>query len=405
MIDRRLRELLPLFAAVFIDIFSFGLMYPVIVALFHDPQIVGVYRPGVLDMYLSLAFSLFPLGMFFGASVLGDVSDALGRRRTLLICMAGLALAYILMWLAVETRELLLFLAGRLVSGLMAGTSPIAQAAMMDRSSNAERGSNMANVVVVNCLGLITGPAIGGVLGHLDFRAPLCFALLLCVLVFLWLKRSRIAESSAAAALALDWRRPVVVFLRAIRHPAIGPLALSFLLFQLGFGLYYIYILVQLQQRHHATPLTLGLFSTVMGVGFVIGTTVGYRRAAHWLRQDSRVSALGLLACGALILASAAPLPGLAQWPVALLACIANPVAYVGLLTLISAAASESEQGWALGIGASMTALAFIGAGLAALALPYVALSLILAAGGLIVIAGLQPLRAAVRRGARAPAR
>ena len=52
------------------------------------------------DAYLSLAFWLFPLGMFFGASYLGDLSDALNRRRTLLICMAGLASAYVLMWLA-----------------------------------------------------------------------------------------------------------------------------------------------------------------------------------------------------------------------------------------------------------------------------------------------------------------
>jgi MFS family permease len=98
MIDQRLRGLLPLFAAVFIDIFSFGLMYPVIIALFHDPIVVGVPAGG--DAYLSLAFWLFPLGMFFGASYLGDLSDALNRRRTLLICMAGLASAYVLMWLA-----------------------------------------------------------------------------------------------------------------------------------------------------------------------------------------------------------------------------------------------------------------------------------------------------------------
>ena len=158
--DRGFKTMAPLFAAVFIDIFSFGLMYPVIIALFHDPVIVGGYAPALRDAYLSLAFSLFPLGMFFGASFLGDLSDAIGRRRTLLICMAGLGSAYVLMWIAVETRELLFLLAGRLLSGLMAGTGPIAQAAMMDRSSEAERGRNMSNVVLVNCVGLVTGPAI-----------------------------------------------------------------------------------------------------------------------------------------------------------------------------------------------------------------------------------------------------
>src|SRR5215469_11764285 len=148
MADQRLQRLLPLFAAVFIDIFSFGLMYPVIVALFHHLIVIGVYRPAMRDAYLSLAFSLFPLGMFFGGSFLGDLSDAIGWRRTLLICMAGLGSAYVLMWLAVESRDLLFLLAGRLLSGLMAGTGPIAQAAMMDRSSEAERGRNMSNVVV-----------------------------------------------------------------------------------------------------------------------------------------------------------------------------------------------------------------------------------------------------------------
>ena len=406
MIDRRLRDLLPLFAAVFIDIFSFGLMYPVIIALFHDPVVVGVYSPALRDSYLSLAFSLFPLGMFFGASFLGDLSDAIGRRRTLLICMAGLALAYMLMWLAVETRELLFFLAGRLISGLMAGTSPIAQAAMMDRSSEAERGANMAHVVLVNCIGLVTGPAVGGVLGHLDFRAPLGFALVLCVMAFFWIRRSHIEEAAPGkgprkpARLAASWRRPIEVFLRALRHPAIGPLALSFLLFQLGFGLYYIYIMVKMQKLHHVTSLELGLFSAVMGLGFVLGTTLAYQRASAWLRSDAKVAALGLLLCGGLILLAAGPLGAPAQWALAFAVAASNLLAFIGLLTLISAAAGPEEQGWALGIGAAMTALAFFLAGLAAAALTVVPLWLLIAAGGVIVLAGLWPLRAARPPGA-----
>ena len=397
MIDPRLRALLPLFAAVFIDIVSFGLMYPVIIALFHDPRVVGVYRPAVLDAYLSLAFSLFPLGMFFGASYLGDLSDALGRQRTLLICMAGLAAAYVLMWLAVETRELLFFLAGRLLSGLMAGTGPIAQAAMMDRSSEAERGRNMSNVVLVNCVGLVTGPAVGGGLAHWDFRAPLGFAFVLCVLAFLWISRSHLVEAPAKKPLALSWRRPIEIFLQAIRHPAIGPIALSYLLFQLGFALYYVYILVEMQKTYHATPLELGLFSAVLGVGFVIGTTVGYRAAAAWLKTDAKVAAAGLIACGIVILLAALPLGAPLQVLVALLAAVSNVVAFVALLTLISGAASAEEQGWALGIGGSMTALAFFIAGLAASALTLLPLWILIAAGGLIVLAALAPLRATRR--------
>ena len=78
-------------------------------------------------------------------------------------------------------------------------------------------------------------------------------------------------------------------------------------------------------------------------------------------------------------------------------------LAFVGLLALVSAAASSDEQGWALGIGASMTALAFFLAGLPAATLTLIPLGALLGIGGLIVLAALLPLRAAWRPGVGAP--
>jgi DHA1 family tetracycline resistance protein-like MFS transporter len=249
--------------------------------------------------------------------------------------------------------------------------------------------------VLVNCVGLVTGPAVGGGLAHWDFRAPLGFAFVLCLLAFLWISRSHLAEASAGKPLALSWRRPVEIFLQAIRHPAIGPIALAYFLFQLGFALYYVYILVEMQKTYHATPLELGLFSAVLGVGFVIGTSVGYRGAAAWLKTDAKVARAGLAACGIVILLAALPLGAPLQVLVALLAAVSNVIAFVALLTLISGAASAEEQGWALGIGGSMTALAFFIAGLAAAALTVLALWILIAAGGLIVLAAVVPLKTA----------
>ncbi|WP_246252320.1 hypothetical protein [Ancylobacter pratisalsi] len=88
-----LRARASLFLAVFIDIFSFGLMYPLIGALLDSGWIEAAYGPHTRDTLLSLAFSLLPIGMFFGAAILVDLSDGLGRQRTLMICMSGLASA------------------------------------------------------------------------------------------------------------------------------------------------------------------------------------------------------------------------------------------------------------------------------------------------------------------------
>lgn len=275
--DPRTRAMLPLFGAVFIDLFSFGLMYPVIVALFQLPAIADHYSPDLQRWYLSLAFALFPFGNFFGASYLGDLSDGLGRRRTLLLCLAGLGASYLLMLAGVANLNLNLLLAGRLLSGLMAGTAPIAQAAMMDQSSEAERGHAMSRVVLVNCVALVSGPAAGGLLGRVDFRLPLAFAFLLCVIGFSWIFFGP-ADAATGKPLRLGWRRPFEIFGRLGQNPAIGRFAAAFFLFQFGFSIYYIYIQVFMTRAHGLNAAGLGLFSATIGAGFVAGTTVAHAR-------------------------------------------------------------------------------------------------------------------------------
>lgn len=400
---RRLSSFLPLFAAVFIDTFSFGLMYPVIVALFHDPMIIGAYNETIRHVYLSLAFSLFPLGMFFGASILGDLSDLLGRKRTLLICMAGLAAAYGLMWLGVETTALGWFLAGRLLSGIMAGTGPIAQAAMMDASSHRgegeDRSDDMAEVVLVNCLALVSGPAIGGLLGHIDFRLPLAFALALCVAVFLWISLAVRGGYAALRPLRFSLSRPIQVFIRALRHPTLSGLAISFLVYQFGFGLYFTYVVVKMRTIFHLSTFGLGLFSATMGAGFVVGTTLGQRVAHVWLKNETTVTKSALVGCGVLVLLSAIPGSNVVeQWLIVFAAGLIDIVAYVGSLSLISAAASAEEQGWALGIGASMMALAFFAAGLMAAILTVIPVSVLIAIGGAAILLSIVPLHGALNR-------
>jgi hypothetical protein len=68
--SRFLRTRLPLFLAVFIDIFSFGLMYPLIVGMFHSGWVPQVYSPAWRDIFLSLVVTLITL---WAATFAGDV--------------------------------------------------------------------------------------------------------------------------------------------------------------------------------------------------------------------------------------------------------------------------------------------------------------------------------------------
>ncbi len=304
-----LRARAPLFLAVFIDIFSFGLMYPLLVALFENGSIVAGYAPATRDTLLSLAFALFPIGMFFGASLLGDLSDALGRKKTLMICMAGLAGSYALMWLALEIGHLWLFFLGRLSSGLMAGTAPIAQASVVDAAPEDQRSAAMAQVVLVNTLGMVAGPAIGGVLGHWDFRLPLGVALVLCLITLALLGRAHFARDEARRALSLDWKQPFLLLARVKDRPAIIVPALSFFLFQFGFLIYYTFILIEMQRSYGFTTAELGLFSMVMGIGCAFSSAIGFKFVRARLGSDKPTALLGLALCGMFLIVSGLPLP------------------------------------------------------------------------------------------------
>ena len=380
-----LRTRLPSFLAVFIDIFSFGLMYPLIVGLFHTGWVAQSYTVAARDVFLSLSLSLFPVGMFFGASLLGDLSDALGRRRTLMLCMGGLAVGYGLMWTSLELQIMWVFLAGRLLSGLMAGTAAIAQATMMDAAAPEQRSAAMAALTLVNTVGLVAGPAIGGVLGHWDFRLPLALALLLCLVTLFTLGSTRFAGDVSRRALRLDWRQPFLLFARVAARPALVTPVSAFCLFQFGFLIYYTFILIEMQRSYGFSTAALGLFSMMMGVGFVIGTSYGYKAASKLLCPDWRWRSLGSSSVASSV-ATALPIPAWAQVVLTVLIAISNVLAFVTLLAAISAAAEEAEQGWALGVGNAGVALCVFAASLLSSLLSIVPIEAFLVAGGVIIL-------------------
>lgn len=380
-----------LFLAVFLDILSFGLMYPLIVGLFHSSFVPAAYGDQARDTLMAIAFALFPLASFFGNSLLGDLSDALGRRRTLMICMAGLGAGYAILWLAVELGQVWLFLAGRVVCGLMAGTSPIAQATMVDATSEADRGDAMAQLTLVNTVSLVAGPAIGGVLGHIDFRLPLALALVLCAITLYALWRSPFAGDGARRAFVLDWKQPFRPFARLAERPQVLPATLAFFLFQFGYLIYYTLVLIVMQRAYGFSTAQVGLFSMVIGLGFAFASAFLYGRVRHRLASDRRVALVGLVPCGVLLMASALPLPAAAQLAIAFLAALANIFAFVALLSAIPAQVDESERGWAMGIANASQAVCMFLAGLLAGLLALLPASVLLAASGLVVLAAIVP--------------
>ena len=117
--------------------------------------------------------SLYAICTFFAAPALGALSDRYGRRPILLICLLGSAIGYLIF--GIGGALWVLFLA-RIIDGITGGNITVAYAYIADLTPPGERGKYFGWVGAISGIGLIAGPAIGGLLAKIDLSAPLYFA-------------------------------------------------------------------------------------------------------------------------------------------------------------------------------------------------------------------------------------
>jgi MFS family permease len=399
---KNLKTIAPCLLAITVDSLGFGLVYPILTMMFG-----GTHRtllgPGVsaaeADFLFGLGYMLYPAGMFFGASMLGDLSDRFGRKPVLLICMGGLSFATAMMAGGIELRSVSLLLFGRFLSGLMAGSQPIAQAAVSDLSSESQRALNMSLLTLALSVGIVLGPVMGGVLSEriiepwFDFATPLWTAAALAAISFLWILVG-FRDTAQPARQPIDWLRPIRIFTQAFTTPSVRSLAVVHLLFQLGFSIYYSMISVLLIRQWHYASAKVGLFTGVVGLGFVIALVVVMPLATRRM-GDRSLALLGLLINGAGVALSGMPVGEGALWALALVLGIGDMVAYTALLTLFSKSVPPAQCGWAMGIAASVMAVAWALTGLAPNLLGILALGPMLIGAGVLVLAAGAVLMAA----------
>jgi len=153
--------LLFLFVTVFVDMIGYGIVVPLL------PFYVQQYASGAV--LIGLLGSLYAAMQFVGGPFLGGLSDRVGRRPVLLLCLFGTSLSYLLLGMA---NTLPLMVAAVALAGAAAGTLAVAQAYIADSTSPEQRAHRLGLIGAAFGLGLITGPVLGGLLSLLSLNAP-----------------------------------------------------------------------------------------------------------------------------------------------------------------------------------------------------------------------------------------
>ena len=165
MIGKRLFVLL---ACLFVVMIGFGITLPVLPFYVERlAQAEGV-TPEAIVMHVTLLTAVYPMGQLVFAPIWGRWSDRTGRRRLLLMGMAGYVVAQILFGLA---TSLWLLYAARMVGGILSSaTLPVSAAYVADATTDMERGRGMAWLGTATSLGFVVGPALGGLLARRDLH-------------------------------------------------------------------------------------------------------------------------------------------------------------------------------------------------------------------------------------------
>ena len=167
-----------IFITVFLDMVGFGLIMPVLPRLIEDVSGTDLAGASLLAGWLFFAYG----GMqFLCGPLLGNLSDAYGRRPILLLSVFGLGVDYLLT--AFAPNMFWLFV-GRTLAGLCGASYTTANAYLADITEPENRAKVFGYMGAAFGLGFIIGPAIGGILGEYGPRVPFFAAAGISILNF-----------------------------------------------------------------------------------------------------------------------------------------------------------------------------------------------------------------------------
>ncbi len=222
------RALPLLLLTIFVDLFSFGVVIPVLPIFVKDI--------GGSDLAVGLVTAVYSLAQFFMTPVWGALSDRYGRRPIILGSTAIHTVSYGLMAFAGTVP---LLLGARLLAGVGSGNISAAQAYISDITSPEKRAGSLALIGAAFSLGFIFGAPVGGFLmAEYGFEAVgwftggLCFLNL--VLAFFILPESLQEKHPNTLIRVL----PVRAFVRSFRHPGQRALFVNYFVYTVAFFMF-----------------------------------------------------------------------------------------------------------------------------------------------------------------------
>ncbi|MDR7817489.1 TCR/Tet family MFS transporter [Riemerella anatipestifer] len=215
-----------IFITLLIDITGWGIIIPVVPKLIEELISGDISLASKYGGWLSFAYAVM---QFIFAPILGNLSDQFGRRPIILFSLLGFSANF---FLQAWAPSILWLFIGRLLSGITGASITTASAYIADISTEQDRSKNFGVIGAAFGLGFITGPVLGGVLGHYGARIPFLAAGVLCLVNFLYGFFILPESLSKEHRRKFNWKRanPIGSLLQLRKYPELYKLILAWFL-------------------------------------------------------------------------------------------------------------------------------------------------------------------------------
>lgn len=362
------KVLLPLFMVIFVDVVGLCLVFPILAPLFYDPRLAilpASFNLPMRNFLYGLMLLMWPLFMFICAPILGDLSDRLGRKQVLLICLFGEAISYLLGAMAITSSSIIIFFLSRILSGAFSGSQPIAQAAIADISSIATKTRNMSNIVLASTLGVVLGPLLSGATTQSNwvtwfnattpFQIAAITALLNAVLLMITFKETHEVRRTQK----INIFKGLILLVEAFKDNIIRSLSLAFFASQLSWSLYFQSLAYFLVKQYHFSTAYIGIFYSVLGLASAMALTYGIRILLKLFKVNKSIFLIGsiLQVLGAVLVFTSNLLA--IQYLAVVVSGIGISFTYTVSLSMYSNQVSPERQGSIMGISAAVVGCAW----------------------------------------------
>ena len=326
-------SLLILCLVVAVDSACFGLLLPVL------PFFVGDLIGNFNAIAITQVTAVYAGCQLVGAPLIGRWSDRLGR-KPLLACSIGIgSIALLGAGLASNLTILMVFLG---LKGASSGVFALAQAVVADSVNEAkERTVSYGALGASLGLGFVAGPAVGGIIGAINPRAPFLlaagFTLINLILVLTVLKESRKVENRS------DTNKEPLKFWSKSRSQLRRLLTVYFL-FYLGFSAFTGIFVLDVRDRFSWGPqgagwvlFFVGVVAAIVQGGFLPKLLVHFRAG--------RLAGFGLILVAIAILGVASIKVGNQLYVTQFIFATGVGLTTPGLRSLLSQTVSASQQG------------------------------------------------------------